>query len=127
MMTSPSAAKLAATPPVVGWTSTETKGRPASRSSSTDATVFPICMSASTPSCMRAPPDAEIDTSGMPSSIARSAARANFSPTTDPMLPPRNAKSMTMMAVGVSPIAHEPTIAASRSPVERSAARSRSG
>ncbi len=28
MITSPSAAKLAATPPVVGWTSTETKGRP---------------------------------------------------------------------------------------------------
>ena len=63
----------------------------------------------------------------MPISIARSAARANFSPTTDPMLPPRNAKSMTMMAVGVSPIVHEPTIAASRSPVERSAARSLSG
>ena len=34
---------------------------------------------------------------------------------------------MTMMAVGVSPIVHEPTIAASRSPVDRSAARSRSG
>ena len=66
MMTSPSAAKLAATPPVVGWTSTETKGRPASRSSSTAATVFAICMSASTPSCMRAPPEAATDTSGMP-------------------------------------------------------------
>ena len=76
---------------------------------------------------MRAPPEAEIDDERHARSIARSAARANFSPTTDPMLPPRNEKSMTMSAVGVPPMVHDPTIAASRRPVERSAARSRSG
>ena len=127
MITSPSAAKLAATPPVVGWTRTDTNGRPASRSSSTAATVFAICMSARTPSCMRAPPEADTETSGRRCSTARSAARANFSPTTDPMLPPRNEKSRTTMAAAVPPISHEPAIAASRRPVVRSAARSRSG
>ena len=44
---------------------------------------------------MRAPPDAETETSGTPASAARSHARANFSPTTLPIEPPMNAKSMT--------------------------------
>ncbi len=40
--------------------------QPASCSSSTATTVFGSCISARIPSCMRAPPDAETDTSGVP-------------------------------------------------------------
>ena len=61
-ITSPRLAKLAVTPPVVGWASTEMSVPPASCSSSTAATVFGSCISARIPSCMRAPPDAETET-----------------------------------------------------------------
>ena len=44
---------------------------------------------------MRAPPDAETETSGTPASARRSQARANFSPTTLPIEPPMKEKSMT--------------------------------
>ena len=39
--------------------------------------------------------EAETETSGTPASVARSHERANFSPTTLPIDPPMNAKSMT--------------------------------
>ena len=126
MMTSPSAAKLAATPPVVGCARIEMKGSPASRSSSTAATVLAICISASTPSCMRAPPEDAADTSGIRSATAASAARANFS-TTEPMLPPMKVKSITESATLRSPIDAVPTSTASAGAVPSSAAASRSG
>ena len=59
MMTSPSIANDAATPPVVGCSSTEMYGSPASRSRASAAVVFAICISEKMPSCMRAPPEAE--------------------------------------------------------------------
>src|SRR5947207_1858572 len=55
------------------------------------------------PSCMRAPPEAQTTTSGMRSASARSARRVSFSPTTEPMLPPRKAKSKTPSATRAPP------------------------
>ena len=51
----------------------------------------------------------------------------NFSPTTDPIDPPRNEKSITESATAVPPIAAAPTTTASRRPVVRIAASIRSG
>ncbi len=52
------------------------------------------------PSCIRAPPEAEMMRSGMRFCRASSMVRVSFSPTTDAMLPPRNANSKTAMATG---------------------------
>ena len=98
-LTSPIAAYEANTPPVVGSDMTDTYGTRAARSRSRAAIVLASCISASVPSCIRAPPDAETTTSGTRSSSAPSAARATFSPTTAPIDPPMNAKSMTRMAI----------------------------
>ena len=70
-----------------------------------------------------APPEEETDTSGSPSAAAWSQARANFSPTTLPIEPPMNAKSITASTIGRPSSSAEPTTIASSSPV---AARSRS-
>ena len=78
MMTSPSIATDAATPPVVGCKSTEMYGTRASRSLLRAALVFAICMSESTPSCMRAPPDAWNITAGRRWATARSNWRVIF-------------------------------------------------
>ena len=58
-MTSPSMAKLAVTPPVVGSVRTEMYGSRASPSRASAAEVLAICISERMPSCMRAPPEAE--------------------------------------------------------------------
>ncbi len=47
-----------------------------------------ICISDSTPSCMRAPPEAETTTKGTWRRSASSIARVIFSPTTEPIEPP---------------------------------------
>jgi hypothetical protein len=47
----------ALTPPVVGFVSSETYGMPRSASCDSTADALAICMSDSTPSCMRAPPE----------------------------------------------------------------------
>ena len=52
------------------------------------------------PSCMRAPPEAVTMMTGTCLSIASSIARVSFSPTTEPMLPPRKANSNTQSATG---------------------------
>jgi hypothetical protein len=51
--------------------------------------------------------------SGSRSASARSVRRASFSPTTDPMLPPRNPKSNTPSATGRPSIVHRPLTKAS--------------
>ena len=94
-MMSPRLAKLARTPAVVGWVITLMNPQRASRRSSIAHTVLGSCMRERIPSCMRAPPDAVTATSGTFRSTAESAARASFSPTTLPIEPPMNAKSMT--------------------------------
>src|SRR5216684_1814867 len=57
------------------------------RAISTDALA--ICISDSTPSCIRAPPEAETMMSGTRRSTERRVSRAIFSPTTDPLEPLR--------------------------------------
>ena len=79
------------------WSDGRAPRRRARRTRAADrrrTTVFAICMSASTFSCMRAPPEAATETSGMPRSAATSLARVKISPTTLPIEPPMNAKSM---------------------------------
>ena len=88
MFTSPSIAKLAVTPPVVGSVRTEMYGSRPRSSRASAALIFAICISDSAPSIIRAPPDAETMTTGSRAAIARSIARVIFSPTTTPMLPP---------------------------------------
>ena len=127
MITSPSAANEAITPPVLGWESTEMNGMPASFSASTAQVVFAICIRASTFSCMRAPPDEATDISGIESSSARSTARANFSPTTEPIEPPTNSNSIVASAQRCPSISARPTTIASSSPVAAAAAARRSG
>jgi len=123
---SPSDANDAHTPPVVGWASTTMVASSASRISSKATTVFAICMRAMTPSCMRAPPEAVTTTNGTPRSTHRSAARASFSPTTAPMLPPRNGKSMAATTHGRPRMMTSPTTRASVLPLA-SARSTRSG
>ncbi len=124
---SPTAANEAKTPPVVGSDRTLRNGTPALRRRSIAASVLASCISANVPSCIRAPPDALTTTSGTRDSRAYSAARVTFSPTTAPIDPPMNPKSMTHSATGVPPRVAVPQTAASRIPVAVWAAASRSG
>ena len=59
--------------------------------------IFAICIRLMAPSCIRAPPEAEMMTIGTRSAVERSIARVIFSPTTHPMLPPMNLISMAQM------------------------------
>ena len=100
MLTSPSMPRLADTPPVVGSVSTETNGRRASPSRASAALVLAICMSASTPSCMRAPPLAAKQTMPARCSMAASTPRTKRSPTTEPMEPSRKRDSKAAVTTG---------------------------
>ena len=104
-MARPSAANEAKTPPVVGSLISEMSGIPASRRRSVAATVLTSCISDKVPSCIRAPPEADTMISGIRRARAASAERATFSPTTLPIEPPMNEKSMTQIATGRPPIA----------------------
>ena len=75
---------------------------------------------------MRAPPDAETETSGDRAATALSQARANFSPVTDPIEPPMKEKSMTANSQRSASIVAEPITIASPRPVATSASASRS-
>ena len=101
------------------------KRTPSSCRRATAALVFASCMSETQPSCMRAPPDAEIARNGSFRSRANSAPRVIASPTPPPMLPPMNAKSMIETTSGCPPIVAVPYRAPSRLPVLRSASASR--
>src|SRR5712691_8040383 len=125
-ITSPSMAKLAVTPPVVGSVSTETKGNPCSPSRCKAADVFAICISERMPSCMRAPPEADTMMTGRCLAMASSIARVSFSPTAEPMLPPRYAKSKAASTTGQPPSRPTPVMTASALPVFSRAARTRS-
>src|SRR3984957_4321700 len=93
---SPSMAKDAVTPPVVGSVSTEMNGTLASSNRASAAEILANCIRLITPSIMRAPPDADTMTIGARVSVACSMARVMPSPTTAPMLPPMNAYSMAL-------------------------------
>lgn len=63
-MMSPRLAKLAVTPPVVGWVNTLMYSPPLAEKRSMAALVLAICIRLKMPSCIRAPPLAEKMTSG---------------------------------------------------------------
>src|SRR3569833_435991 len=90
MLRSPSIARLADTPPVVGSDITEMYGKWAWARADYAADVFAICINEYNASCMRAPPLAVKHTNGVRCSMAWSTPRLHLSPTTDPMDPPRN-------------------------------------
>ncbi len=75
---------------------------------------------------MRAPPEAATHTSGTSCAIARSHARANFSPTTEPIEPPMKPKSIVARTTGRPAIDAVPMTIASPRPVSSSAAARRS-
>ena len=76
MFRSPSIAKLAVTPPVVGSVSTEMNGSRARSSRASAAETFAICISDSAPSIIRAPPEQETMITGSRRAIAPSRCRA---------------------------------------------------
>ena len=118
MFRSPSIAKLAVTPPVVGSVRIEMYGSRARSSRASAPQIFAICMSDSAPSIIRAPPEHETMMTGCRRSIARSMARVIFSPTTTPMLPPMNPYSIEATIAGWPSIAPDATIIASLRPVD---------
>ena len=83
----PRLAKLAVTPPVVGWVNTLMYSPPLAEKRSMAALVLAICIRLKMPSCIRAPPLAEKMTSGSFFAAAYSMARVIFSPTAVLMLP----------------------------------------
>ena len=120
-------AKLAVTPPVVGWVSTLIYSPPRRLNRSSAALVLAICIRLKMPSCMRAPPLAEKMTSGRCLSAAYSTARVIFSPTAVLMLPMKNRLSSTATTACTPPILPVAVTAASFSPVLAAAAVSLSG
>src|SRR5210317_2465221 len=88
MIISPSIAKLAETPPIVGYVKTDIKGNFALVNAVNAALVFAICINENKPSCILAPPLAEKHINGVLFSIAYSTALTNFSPTAQPIEPP---------------------------------------
>ena len=69
------------------------------------------------PSCMRAPEEAETMMTPRFSSIAVSMARVIFSPTTEPIEPAKNLKSITAIIAGWPPMLSFPETTASLSSV----------
>ena len=114
---SPSIAKLAVTPPVVGSVNTEIYRSPASLCLFNAADVFAICISDTIPSCILAPPEQAKIITGSCSRVARSTALVIFSPTTLPILAIINRLSQTARTTLCSPILAKPLTTASSSPV----------
>ena len=128
MLTSPTAANEAKTPPVVGSDRTADE-RHAGRAQALEGRerlgqLHQGQRAFLHPGAARCADDDE----RQPRARGRaSAARVTFSPTTAPIEPPMNPKSMTQMATGVPPMAPVPQTAASRMPVAAWAAATRSG
>src|SRR5882762_7658206 len=100
ILRSPSMAKLAVTPPVVGSVSTEMYGSFSSSSRASAAETLASCMRLIVPSIMRAPPEQEMAMNGWRVSIASSMPRVTFSPTTAPIEPPMKPNSMEHITTG---------------------------
>ena len=116
-MISPSMAKLAVTPPVVGSVSTLTYKQPASWCLFSAAEVFVICIREWIPSCILAPPEQANIIIGSLSLVAFSTARVIFSPTTFPMLAIIKRPSQTARTTSFPAILAFPVTTASSSPV----------
>ena len=123
-MISPRLAKLAVTPPVVGWVSTLMYSPPLRLNRSSAALVLAICIRLKMPSCIRAPPLAEKMISGRRLSAAYSIAQVIFSPTAVLMLPIKKRLSSTATTACTPPILPVAVTAASFRPVLTEAAAS---
>lgn len=86
-------------PPMVGFPRNVIWASPALRRCIAATDDFTICRTPKGPSCMRIPPDAMYETTGMDARRARSNASTSFSPATTPMLPPMKRKSLTMRPI----------------------------
>ena len=84
---SPSIAKLAVTPPVVGLVSTVIYSKPASSCFPIAALILAICIKEKIPSCILAPPEVVNIINGSFLSVAYSIKDVILSPTTVPILP----------------------------------------
>ena len=115
------------TPPIVGSVRIDTNGNCALVNSCNTAVVFAIWNSELTPSCIRAPPEAEMQTKGTRLSNATRTPRTKRSPTTDPIEPPMNSNSKHASTSGTPLMLPCITTSASVSPVSSRAAASRSG
>ena len=117
MTTSPSMAKLAVTPPMVGSVSMVQYNKPASPSFWIAAEVLAICIREMIPSCILAPPEQQKKNTGSRFSRALSMAAVIFSPTTCPMLAIRNLESQMPSTMSSPNTWHCPTVTASSKPV----------
>jgi len=79
--------------------------------------VLAICIRLNMPSYMRAPPLVEMMTTGRAFSVPASIRRVSFSPTTDPIEPPRKLKSITPSPRRCFAILPMPVMTASFKPV----------
>ena len=110
---SPSIAKLAVTPPVVGSVSTHTYNNLSSSNFANAALTLAICIKDNIPSCILAPPDTVNIITGNFNSIALSIALVIFSPTTDPILPIMNLLSIIHTTTSIPAILPFPVVTAS--------------
>ena len=110
-------ANEAVTPPVVGSVSTAMYRSPASLWRLTAPEHLAICMRDTTPSCIRAPPEAVKPMTGRRWASANSNRRVIFSPTAEPMEAMIKLESMTNVAQDMPPMAAVPHRTASFSPV----------
>ena len=117
-MISPSEAKLAITPAMVGLVRTDMNNPPFLLSLSRAALVFAICIRDISPSYILAPPpDPDTIMSGSFSLSACSIILAIFSPTTDPIEPIIKRESVAPIATRLPFIVPSPTTTASFMPV----------
>ena len=117
MFMSPSIAKLAVTPPVVGSVSTDNVGEPHAVETRSAAADLRHLHQRQRPFHHAGAARAADDDDRPPPLDGRSIARVIFSPTTTPMLPPMNAYSMAATIVAIPSSTPEPTMTASFSPV----------
>ena len=117
MITSPSIAKLAVTPPVVGSVRIEQYSSPASPCFLIAADVFSICIRDTIPSCILAPPEQQKINTGKFNAVALSMAHVIFSPTTCPILAIIKRESHIPSTISSPNTLHLPTVTASFNPV----------
>ena len=116
MIMSPSMAKLAVTPPVVGWVITLIYRSPAASCLDIASEVLAICIRENIPSCILAPPDVVKIIRGSLFSVAYSIIRVIFSPTAEHILPIIKLLSITAVATLIELISPVPVITASFNP-----------
>ena len=97
-------AKLASTPPVVGFVRRAIYKRPALECLLTAQETFDICIREIIPSCILAPPETQMPRTGSFFMVANSKSLVIFSPTTAPMEPIMKIGSMEKIAHSTPPM-----------------------